>query len=136
MKSAQFVMVNDKGSVGFHIGCDAGHGLVRIRAWGWWNLEMGNRFRHTLDESVCECHFDLPDWQALVELQDWYPQSDAVMELMAQTLLHVKQAGAGKIGYIGKSDYIDYKLPDWFRAQYLEGAAFSPSLSQAVARDG
>lgn len=88
---------------GFEIMLNEARHLLRVRAWGCWDLEAARKFRHALREKAEDLDGNGQPWGALIDVADFSAQSPDVVNAIAAQMEETSAAsGIKKLAYVAR----------------------------------
>jgi serine/threonine-protein kinase len=80
---------------GFRISLDATINVLKIRLWGYWDVELGKEYLRELKAQLNKVSKnERKDWYLLMDLTEYRPQSKEILHMIGEGLALLKE---GKI---------------------------------------
>ena len=79
-------MLTNTAKRGYDITINRGQRILKMRAWGLWDVAFAEQYDHDLQTNVLEIseHGKKPGWLALVDLNDFPPQFPEVQAIIVR----------------------------------------------------
>ena len=114
---------------GFKISLDTTKNIFRVKAWGFWDIELAQKYESAFTEKIEELRSDEKEWCILVDLTDFYPRSPEVQNLLKA---QISQQEVKKAAYLGKKSDVQLRLNKFFRENDMQRHAFFEFSEQAL----
>jgi len=119
-------------SKGFEISFDpAGH-ILRVSAWGPWDVEFVKKYARAFTEKVEELLASGEEWYALMDLTEFYPHSEEVQNILRQQIMKATEQGMKRLAYLGERSVAQLRLNELFLTSDIRHYSFVESEEEAL----
>ena len=117
---------------GFAISLDTTRNIVKIHAWGFWDVNLVKKYRKAFTQKIKELRANGSEWYALVDFREFLPRSKEVQYMMNDHIVSAQKEGMKKIGYLGEQSMVQLRLNQVFQEEDLHMSAFFESEHEAI----
>ncbi len=119
---------------GFEIALNTARHILRVRAWGFWDVEFVRKFDRAFTEKAEELQVSAKEWFALVDLTAFRPHSEEVQRMLREQLATAKKFGMKKLVYLGKKPMTQSQLKRLFLTGDTQKCSFVESEEEVGQR--
>ncbi|MBD3304797.1 hypothetical protein GF339_00425 [candidate division KSB3 bacterium] len=116
--------VNGKG---FLIALNPGEHIIRIRAWGYWDITLTKKYGYALTEKTHEMLQNGRAWQMVIDFRHLYPRSEDIQRMLREYLEQASSHGIQHIVYLGDRATLQIRLDRFFQEMTPEHEVFMAS---------
>lgn len=71
---------------GFHISVDGTKAIVKIRFWGFWDMELAEQYRKKFEEQIRKINASEKEWYLLIDVMNYPSQLPEVQHIIDEGL--------------------------------------------------
>ena len=117
---------------GFAISLDTTRNIVKVQAWGFWDVDLVKKYQKAFTEKLRELRANGNEWYALIDVREFLPRSEEVQQMMNDHIITMQKEGMQKIGYLGERSMVQIRLNRQFREEEMKMSAFFESEYEAI----
>jgi len=81
---------------GYEISIDKARNLLKIRVWGFWDMEVAEKYENEFKKKIKEISASGKEWYTLVDVAEYSPQSEEVQRIVSERMVFAKEHGLKK----------------------------------------